>query len=390
MASMGIDGAKIELLKQFVQLCKFNVSILNEPALAFFKDWLVNDLGANVPELSKPEEKGAGEPEAASYADAAKAESKPTPPPTKTAPPPTHNSSDSEEEEEEEIEELDLDMSGVVAEDTDPPQDMGDDGKEPSEEEQDEAMSLRGKGMTAMSEGNNEEAINLFTQGIKLDNSRTVLFVKRATAYVRLQKPNAAIRDAKKALEINPDSAPAYKVLGKAEKLLGKWDDACRHFEEAQKIDYDDEMVELIRDIKPIATKIREHKMAVERRRKEKELKERIKRVKKAQKAQAKAKAEQEAREKEEMKSGGGPNMFNFAGGMPNFGGAGGGMPENFDFEAFMKKHGGSMGGMGAGGFPGFGGDAGGPSATETPPQPEPTPATEEPKVFEVPTDDLD
>jgi len=387
MASLGIDAQKIELLKQFVQLCQFNCSILHEPSLAFFKDWLINDLKATIPETKENPE--AGDQDKPSYAEATKGEKKPSP---KASKPADTSSSDSEDEEEE-IEELELDMEGVVAEDTDPPQDMGDDKKEPTEDEQDEAMSFRGKGMAAMSEGNNQEAIDLFTQGIQLDNSRTVLFVKRATAYLRLEKPNAATRDAKKALEINPDSAAAFKALGKAEKMLGKWDDACLNFETAQKIDYDDGIAELIRDIKPKAKKMREHKMAIERRRKEKEVKERIKRVKKAQKAQAKAKAEQEAREKEEMKSGGGPNMFNFAGGMPNFGGAG---AENFDFEEFMKKHGGNMAGAFPGGFPGGFPGAGGAGAST---QPEPSAssppkggpsAAEEPKVFEVPTDDLD
>jgi len=45
------------------------------------------------------------------------------------------------------------------------------------------------------------------------------IFLKRTShvhnffrSYLRLSKPNAAIRDCTKALEINPDSAAAYKV----------------------------------------------------------------------------------------------------------------------------------------------------------------------------------
>lgn len=34
--------------------------------------------------------------------------------------------------------------------------------------------------------------------------------------YVRLQKPNAAIRDCDKAIELNPDSAQPYRWRGKA------------------------------------------------------------------------------------------------------------------------------------------------------------------------------
>jgi len=36
--------------------------------------------------------------------------------------------------------------------------------------------------------------------------------------YVKLQKPNAAIRDCDKAIEMNPDSAQPYKWRGKAHR----------------------------------------------------------------------------------------------------------------------------------------------------------------------------
>ena len=39
------------------------------------------------------------------------------------------------------------------------------------------------------------------------------------SAYVKLQKPNAALRDANKAIEINPDSAIAYKWKGRANRF---------------------------------------------------------------------------------------------------------------------------------------------------------------------------
>lgn len=45
----------------------------------------------------------------------------------------------------------------------------------------DQAASMRQLGMEAMSNGDNEGAVKHFTAGILLDNSKTVLFVKRAT-----------------------------------------------------------------------------------------------------------------------------------------------------------------------------------------------------------------
>uniref|UniRef100_F6YI57 Hsp70-interacting protein N-terminal domain-containing protein n=1 Tax=Ciona intestinalis TaxID=7719 RepID=F6YI57_CIOIN len=279
-----ITKDKLSMLEQFIKLIKFNTSILHTPELKFLKDWLVDDMKATLPDPPATEANG----DKPSYAEAASGKSAWS----------KKESSEEEEEEEDEESDLDIDMEGVIPGDTDPPQDMGDDSKEATEEEQDEAMKMRRLGMEAMSNGDNEGAIEHFTAGIKLDNTKTVLFVKRGTAYLRLAKPNAATRDAKKALEINPDSAAAYKVLGKADKFLGNWAEACHNFEVAQKIDYDDEIHDLLKEIKPKATKIREHTMARERKKKEKEIAARIKRVKKAQKAQEKAKKEQEERER--------------------------------------------------------------------------------------------
>ena len=39
------------------------------------------------------------------------------------------------------------------------------------------------------------------------------------SAYVKLQKPNAALRDVTRAIELNPDSAIAYKWKGRAHRF---------------------------------------------------------------------------------------------------------------------------------------------------------------------------
>ncbi|KAL0615785.1 Hsc70-interacting protein [Plecturocebus cupreus] len=46
---------------------------------------------------------------------------------------------------------------------------------------------------------------------IKLNPCFAILYIKRASVFVKLQKPNAAIRDCERAIEINPDSAQPYK-----------------------------------------------------------------------------------------------------------------------------------------------------------------------------------
>ncbi|KAK2085170.1 Hsc70-interacting protein [Saguinus oedipus] len=49
------------------------------------------------------------------------------------------------------------------------------------------------------------EAIDLFTDAIKLNPRLAILYAKRASVFVKLQKPNAAIQDCERAIEINPD-----------------------------------------------------------------------------------------------------------------------------------------------------------------------------------------
>ena len=40
------------------------------------------------------------------------------------------------------------------------------------------------------------------------------------SCYIRMQKPNAAIRDCDEAIKINPDSAQPYKWRGRAHRLF--------------------------------------------------------------------------------------------------------------------------------------------------------------------------
>lgn len=46
-----------------------------------------------------------------------------------------------------------------------------------------------------------------------------------AEVFIDMKKPNAAIRDATKAISMNPDSAKALKARGKALRFLGKYEE---------------------------------------------------------------------------------------------------------------------------------------------------------------------
>ncbi|CAI0541284.1 unnamed protein product [Linum tenue] len=327
-----MDAVKLKELKNFVELCKSNPSVLTDPTLSFFRDYL-ESLGAKLPpaaysgscdlqknhvdedsdeEIPEKESPSVEEPE--------------------------------EEEEEDEIIESDVELEGETVEpDNDPPQKMGDSSVEVTEENRDASQEAKAKAMEAISEGKLEDAIEHLTEAILLNPLSAIMYGTRATVYIKMKKPNAAIRDANAALKINPDSAKGYKARGMACSLLGKWEEAAKDLHVASKLDYDEEISAVLKKVEPNAHKLDEHRRKYDRLRKEREDR---KAEKERQRRRAKAQAEYEkAKKQEQSSSSGRPGGMpgGFPGGMP--GGFPGGMPGGFP--------GGMPGFPGAGGMPG-------------------------------------
>ncbi|NWH69702.1 F10A1 protein, partial [Piaya cayana] len=199
-------------------------------------------------------------------------------------------------EPESEESDLEIDNEGVIEPDNDAPQEMGDENVEVTEEMMDQANEKKIEAINALSEGELQKAVDLFTDAIKLNPCLAILYAKRASVFVKLQKPNAAIRDCDRAIKINPDSAQTYKWRGKAHRLLGHWEEAARDLALACKLDYDEEASAMLKEVQPRAQKIAEHRRKYERKREEKEIKERMERVKKAREEHERAQREEEAR----------------------------------------------------------------------------------------------
>uniref|UniRef100_A0ACD5Y244 Uncharacterized protein n=1 Tax=Avena sativa TaxID=4498 RepID=A0ACD5Y244_AVESA len=173
-----------------------------------------------------------------------------------------------------EIMESDIEFEGEVVEpDNDLPQKMGDPSVEVSEEKRDKAQLYKKKGVDALSEGKLHEAIEHLTEGILLNPTSAILYATRAGVFMKMKKPNAAIRDADAALQINPDSAKGYKSRGMAKAMLGKWEDAAHDLHLAAKLDFDEEIGAELKKVEPNVHKIEEHKKKYERLRKEREMK---------------------------------------------------------------------------------------------------------------------
>ncbi|KAF2317557.1 hypothetical protein GH714_024509 [Hevea brasiliensis] len=262
-----MDAAKIADLKQFVDHCKSNPSILHDPSLTFFRTYL-HSLGARIPlKLNRIFLQEKGDIDMSNSNE-------------------DFNDQRSSEEGDNMIEsDFELDDSDIVEPDNDPPQKMGNPAIEVTEEKQDAAQTEKVKAMEAISEGLDRNPI---VQNLGALGESRVLEVAStdfpnaalsftlsllASVFVKLKKPNAAIRDANAALEINPDSAKGYKVRGIARAMLGQWEEAASDLHVASKLDYDEEIALVLKKVEPNARKIQEHRRKYERLRKERELK---------------------------------------------------------------------------------------------------------------------
>ncbi|VVA98042.1 unnamed protein product [Arabis nemorensis] len=260
-----MDPNQVAELRKFVEQLKSNPSILHDPSLIFFKEYL-RSLGAQVPKIENTER---------DYED--KAETKP---------------SFSPKHDDDEIMESDveLDNSDVVEPDNDKtPQPMGDPTVEVTDENREAAQSEKSKAMGAISEGKFDEALDHLTEAIMLNPTSAILYATRATVFLLVKKPNAAIRDANVALQFNPDSAKGCKARGMAKAMLGLWEEAAADLHVASKLDYDEEMGLALKKVEPNVKRIEEHRKKYQRLRKEKEL----------QRAERERREQQEAQERE-------------------------------------------------------------------------------------------
>lgn len=260
--SIKLDKDSLEKLKSFVDICRKQPEILHQPELAFFRKF-VESLGGTIPEAPR----------------------KPTQTQAQTEPTTTPEMADSEPESD-----LELDNEGCITPDAvDSSQKMGDAAKEFSEEDSDKADEKRMGAVGQFSEGNFEKAVELYTEAIELNPQSALLFAKRGQAFLKLNKPNACIKDCSRALELNCDSAAAYKFRGRAYRLLGKWEEAAKDLRQACNIDFDEQTDEWLKEVTPNAKKIEQHRLKQERKKLEREERERAERLRKAHAQAAKA-----------------------------------------------------------------------------------------------------
>mmetsp|Transcript_128694 Transcript_128694/g.223162 ORF Transcript_128694/g.223162 Transcript_128694/m.223162 type:complete len:498 (-) Transcript_128694:37-1530(-) len=113
-----------------------------------------------------------------------------------------------------------------------------------SEEDQDKQSLAKQQASEALEDGNQELALEKFTEAIAFGCASALMYSRRAQLLLQLGRPRAAINDCKAALEINPDSGKAFKIRARAQVKLKRWTEAHSDFQMGLKIDYDEDTYE--------------------------------------------------------------------------------------------------------------------------------------------------
>ena len=312
---MELPPDQVRQLRSFIDICRSNPDLLHAPSLDFFRKW-IEDLGGKIPPKKTDTTSSKGS--FSSSENASKSEDSS----------PTLEQSDESEESE-----IELDNTGVVEPDEDIDQEFGDESIEITDEMVELATEKRNEGIDAMSGGDYDKAIKLFTEAIQNNPKSALQYAKRACVFIKMKKPNAAIKDCERAIQLNPDSAQPYKWRGKANCMLGKWEQAYQDLSTACKLDYDDDAYQMLQEVTPNAKKIQEHRRKYQRKHELKEMKQRQERIRKAREEYEKAKTQSGST----GTTGGNPG-FKMPGGFPNFPGASAaGGPGGIDFSQLLS-----------------------------------------------------
>lgn len=117
--------------------------------------------------------------------------------------------------------------------------------KELSDEEMDRQGALKGESADALEDGDLAKAIAKFNEAMMIGGVTAMMVAKRGEMLLKQKRWKAAVADATLALSLNPDSAKAYRVRGKAYRFLGNYEGSTADFAQAQKIDYDEGVADM-------------------------------------------------------------------------------------------------------------------------------------------------
>lgn len=117
--------------------------------------------------------------------------------------------------------------------------------KELNDADLDKQGELKQQAQDALEDGDIQAAVDKLTEAMMLGGVSAMMVAKRAEMLIKQKRYKACIADATLALTLNPDSAKAYRVRGKARRFLGDYEGSSSDLGQAQKIDYDDGVAEI-------------------------------------------------------------------------------------------------------------------------------------------------
>merc|ERR1712087_972059 len=160
-----------------------------------------------------------------------------------------------------------------------------------------------------LAEGKIAEGLKKYKEALMM-NPNTGFFNTRATYWLKQKKPNACIFDCNQSLKLNPNSAKALKLRGRANRALGNYLEAYKNLSAANQCDYNPEVYAEIKALKEKADKEQAKTTRKRNRDKKNELIRRRKLVKERNKAIAAAKKKEEEARKKAGAGGGFPGGF--------------------------------------------------------------------------------
>lgn len=249
---MALPPQAVAALQGFITALQANPDMLQDPQLGFFRDYITS-LGGKIP----PKKAAAPPPKTETpKPETPKAE-------TPKAPEPTPQPQSPPKAAQEEPEEPDTGLWPAEPADTpyvavptpDPSAEI-----EWDEEKDTKGAQFKNEGVELMGSGDYPGAVTKLTEALKFCAHKAPFWAFRAAAYLKWKKPLCAIKDATVALKFNPENAKALRTRGQANRYIGNYEQANLDLNAANRVDYDDSTLEMIKFVDARAAKIRAKK----------------------------------------------------------------------------------------------------------------------------------
>lgn len=314
-----INQKLIFLLEEFTSLMEFKREMYKLPELQFYKEWVENLGGKIAPTWRTP-------PCYDRLTDSSDEEEEDDSNTKETPKSHTPQASGGDDDVESDVE---LSREDVVEDEDEDMPEYGDITLKTDDSMIAQAEEFGSKASIATAEGRYDDALDLYTEAVKLNPTSASLYTKRAGVYIKMKKPKKAIHDCTKAIELKPDCDRAYKWRGKANKMLGNWVDAFNDLTHANQLEPDDDTNSMLKNVTPNATKLMDHKRRYDLRREELEKRKNEEKVRKAREVY-----EQQKEQQSSQSSGASGGFAGYPGAFP---GSAGGMPGMPDLNQILS-----------------------------------------------------